>query len=104
MSQDDLAQRMGYDKSYISHIELNRAKRASYGLLVQLAAALEATVDELLRDTGLAESYRLGPEELSAVQERLIAFTRARLAHLTDAEGERLIRIIEAGFGERAPR
>ncbi len=102
MSQATLAKRMDYDKSYISHIEMNRAKRASYGLLLQLAEALEVPIEAMLADTGLTGAYE-DADKLAPAQERIIGYTRARLAHLTSAEAEQLIRIMEAAYGEKAP-
>jgi transcriptional regulator with XRE-family HTH domain len=103
MTQADLARRMGReDRSYLSRIEHDETKAPNVRLLQAIADALEESLDDLLQETGLTLPTEDG-DGLSDAQERLIAFTRAHLSHLSDAEADRLIRMIEAGFGERAP-
>jgi transcriptional regulator with XRE-family HTH domain len=103
MTQADLARRMGRDdRSYLSRIEHDETKAPNVVLLQAIAEALEEDLDDLLQETGLTLPPDNG-DGLTAAQERLIAFTRAHLSHLSAAEVDRLIRMIEAGFGDAAP-
>jgi transcriptional regulator with XRE-family HTH domain len=103
MTQADLARRMGRDdRSYLSRIEHDETKAPNVVLLQAVADALEEDLDDLLRETGLTLPADNG-DDITEAQERLIAFTRAHLSHLSASEVDRLIRMIEAGFGEGAP-
>ena len=106
MTQEDMIARMGRgDRTTISKLEKGITKRPDVALLVQVAAALELDLHTLIEEAGVKDMYaaELPLSPLSPAAERVIAFTKTRLPRLGDPEGDRLIRMMEAGFAEDAP-
>lgn len=104
-SQRELAERLGWHQTYISHIERDRAKRPSFPLLVQLATALGESVDELLEATGLREKYasELGLPPTSSGSRLLVGYIEAKFPDLSDAEAQQAMDILEGAFHRRKP-
>lgn len=107
MTQKDVGQRMRpvRDKSYIGHIERDRAKRPSYPLLVELAEALGEEVDDLLAATGLREKYQAEAQTppQSPGSQRVEAYVRTVLSDLSDDKADTVMLMLEGLAGEDAP-
>lgn len=68
LSQEELAERVNISTTHMSHIETGNTK-LSLGVLVETAAALEVSVDDLLSD-GRHNAKNASMNEIAAVLER----------------------------------
>jgi XRE family transcriptional regulator, master regulator for biofilm formation len=86
LSARHLGQRAGISGSYVGFIEAGRNQRPSVQVIAQLAAALDVSVDDLLREIGLPSARKLEPT--NRVEELW--------PRLRTAERETVVRIVEA--------
>jgi transcriptional regulator with XRE-family HTH domain len=93
----DLAEKSGVSKAYISDVENGLAGKPNIQYVFSIAAALDVTLDELLRDTTARESRvrkRRSPDELPpglAELQQELALSADTV--LTDDEVDRLAQV-----------
>ena len=83
LSQEQLAELTDSSPQYISHIETGR-KRASLEMLVRIANALNASVEQLIADNLTAGQYR-GDQELSRLLAGCTPYERRVILELAQA-------------------